>query len=58
MRKFFKYYLDKIREINQKYAKPRARMTKGVGLALLMLRIYLIILIGILIFKFITVLKG
>jgi len=58
MREFFKYHFNKIREINRKYAKPRATMTKGTGLALLILRVYLIILMGILFFKFITILKG
>jgi hypothetical protein len=58
MLEFFKYHLNKFREINQKYAEPRARMTRGAGLALVVLRVYLIILMGILLFKFIIVLKG
>lgn len=58
MRNFFNYHFNKIREINQKYATPRAKMTKGAGLALFILRIYLILLMGILVFKFIIVVKG
>jgi hypothetical protein len=54
MREYFKRRFSKIREINRKYATPRAKMTKGVAFALLMLRLYLILLVGILIIKFIT----
>jgi hypothetical protein len=44
-----------IREINQKYAKPRIKMTKWVRLALLGIRLYLIVLVLILAYKFYTV---
>jgi hypothetical protein len=43
-----------IREINKKYAKPRIKMTKWVKIALLGIRLYLIILVIILVYKFIT----
>jgi hypothetical protein len=43
-----------IREINKKYAVPRIKMTKWVKVALLGIRIYLIILIVILVYRFIT----
>jgi hypothetical protein len=45
---------QKIREINRKYAKPRIKMTKAVKFALLMLRLYLLFLVGLLFYKFIT----
>jgi len=54
MKEYFKRRFSKIREINRKYATPRVKMTKGVAFALLMLRLYLILLVGILIIKFIT----
>ena len=58
MREFFKSHFNKIRDINQKYSNPRAKMNKKVTLALLILRIYLIIMVCILVFKFITVIRG
>ncbi len=45
---------SKIREINEKYRVPHVKMTRGVKFALLMLRIYLLVLIGILFVKFFT----
>ena len=43
-----------VREINEKYAKPRIKMTKWVSIALLGIRIYLIVLVIILAYKFVT----
>ena len=39
-------------EITRKYRTPRIKMTRQVKLALLLLRIYLIVMVGILVFKF------
>ncbi len=41
-------------EITQKYKTPRIKMTRQVKIALLLLRIYLIVMVGILVFKFFT----
>jgi hypothetical protein len=41
-----------IKEINRKYAKPRIEMTRGVKIALLFLRIYLIFLVSVLGYAF------
>ncbi len=49
---------DRIREINRKFGTPHVKMTPGVKLALLMLRIYLLLLVAILFFKFFTLLAG
>jgi hypothetical protein len=46
----------KIGEINRRYATPRIQMSAPVRLALLVLRIYLIVLVGLLAYKFFTVL--
>jgi len=46
-----------IRQINKKYSTPRIKTTPLVKLALLMLRIYLILLVLILIYKFYTLAK-
>lgn len=53
----FKGRFSKIREINEKYAKPRHKMTKGVAVALFLLRLYLILLVVILVIKFISLVK-
>jgi hypothetical protein len=46
-----------IRQINKKYSTPRIKTTPMVKIALLMLRIYLILLVLILIYKFYTLAK-
>jgi hypothetical protein len=43
-----------VRDINEKYATPRIKMTKWVKIALLGIRIYLIVLVIILAYKFVT----
>jgi hypothetical protein len=48
--------VEKIREINRRYATPRINMSTAVRASLLTLRIYLIVLVGLLAYKFITVL--
>ena len=54
MRNILKTSVEKIREINRRYSKPRIRMSRGVRFALLMLRLYLIFLVLILAYKFAT----
>jgi hypothetical protein len=44
---------DEIREINQRYKTPRIKMTPVVRFSLVFLRIYLILTIAILMYKFI-----
>jgi hypothetical protein len=50
----FKDLVQKIKEINQKYSKPRIKMSRNVRIVLLSLRIYLIFLILLLAYKFVT----
>ena len=50
-------HVAKVREINRRYATPRLQMSHTVRLALLMLRLYLFVLVGLLAYKFITVLS-
>jgi hypothetical protein len=50
-------WTDKITEINRKYATPRIKMSRGVRLVLLFLRLYLILLVILLGYKFWTLLK-
>jgi len=53
---FVKEGRGRVAEINQKYAKPRITMTPMVRFSLLCLRVYLLLLVLILIYKFITML--
>ena len=56
-RDFFRSrFLGKIREINQHYAIPRVKTGRATSFALLVLRIYLVALIAILLFKFFSLL--
>ncbi len=48
-------FVEAIREINAKYKTPRIKMTRMVSISLLMLRLYLIAMIVILIYRFITI---
>jgi hypothetical protein len=49
-------HVEKIREINRRYATPRIKMSSAVRVALLTLRVYLFVLVGLLAYKFITIL--
>jgi hypothetical protein len=44
-----------VRAINRRYAKPRLKMSPAVRWSLLSLRLYLLTLVGLLAYKFITV---
>jgi hypothetical protein len=52
----FKRAVEKIREINRRYAKPRIRLSRTTRLALLALRLYLIVLVILLAYRFSTLL--
>lgn len=56
-RKFLRRWFRGITAINNKYATPRVKVTPLVRFALLCLRIYLLLLVLILIYKFITLVK-
>ena len=49
---------NKVAEINERYRTPRIGMSRGVKIALLMLRVYLLFLVVILIYKFIITVSG
>jgi hypothetical protein len=49
-------HVEKIRQVNRRYATPRIKMSRAVRVSLLTLRIYLFVLVGLLAYKFITVL--
>ena len=50
-------WADKIHEINKKYETPRIKMSRGVRIALLFLRLYLVLLVLLLGYKFWTLLQ-
>jgi len=56
LKEFFSHNFAKVREINLKYAKPNVEMSPWVKGSLLILRFYLIFLVGLLLYKFITLL--
>jgi len=49
-----KNLIETIREINAKYRTPRIKMTRMVKLSLIALRAYLIVMLLILFYKFLT----
>jgi hypothetical protein len=50
-------WTDKIHEINKKYETPRIKMSRSVRVALLFLRLYLVLLVLLLGYKFWTLLQ-
>lgn len=57
IKRFWRCKFGKIIEINERYANPKILMTPTVKYSLLLLRAYLIFLLLLLVFKFITVIK-
>ncbi len=57
IKEIFNNSYAKVREINKKYETPSIEMSKWVKLSLLLLRLYLLTLIGLSVYKFITLLK-
>jgi hypothetical protein len=53
----FRDFFEAIRDINRKYRVPRIQMTPMVRFSLLMLRIYLLSMIVLLMYKFISVIS-
>ena len=51
----YESFTSQIKDINARYSKPSIQMTHLVRICLLCLRFYLFLLIGLLIYKFVTV---
>jgi hypothetical protein len=49
--------VSQISAINKKYATPHVKTTPAVRVALVLLRFYLLSLVGILVYKFITLVR-
>ena len=56
--KFIREFTGKIHSINQRYATPKIKLSGGAKLALLLLEIYLIVLVGLLGYRFWTIVRG
>ena len=50
-------FINKIREINQRYANPKVEMSRAVKISLAVLRVYLFLLVVLMVYKFITVMN-
>jgi hypothetical protein len=55
---YIQEFTGKIRSINQKYSTPTIKLSRGAKIALLLLEIYLIFLVGLLAYKFWTIIRG
>jgi hypothetical protein len=49
---------DKVRAINRRYAHPRLTISPAVRVCLLVLRLYLLFLVGLLAYKFVAIVIG
>jgi hypothetical protein len=58
LRAFFSKRFSRVREINKRYAGHHVTMTPAVKVALFLLRIYLLVLVGILVVKFFMIMAG
>jgi len=50
--------LDKVRAINRRYARPRLAISPAVRVCLLILRLYLLFLVGLLAYRFVAIVAG
>ncbi len=46
-----------IAEINRRYQTPRINMSPAVRLSLMALRVYLLLLVGLMVFRFVTLIS-
>lgn len=53
----FKKFVRKIQEINQRYSEPHIEMSTGVKISLMALRVYLLLLVSVIAYKFILLLN-
>jgi hypothetical protein len=56
LKKFIRHSVRKVVEINERYAVGRIEMSPAVKLSLFLLRLYLLFLVGLMVYKFITIL--
>ena len=51
----FRNLLGKITAINARYREPRIEMSGAVRISLMVLRVYLIALVGLMVYKFVLI---
>ena len=51
-------FATKIREINHRYSKPHIEMTPLVKISLMALRVYLLLIVGLIVYKFVVTLSA
>ena len=51
----YRKVLTKIQAINSRYDHPRIPMSKAVRVSLMALRLYLLLLVGLMIYKFVLI---
>jgi len=51
----FRNLFSKISEINARYREPRIEMSSGVRISLMVLRVYLLALVALMIYKFVLI---
>ncbi len=51
----FRGFYHAVHEINEKYKTPQIKMTRMVSFSLLLLRLYLLFMVVILLYKFVTI---
>jgi len=56
MNRAFGKFARKIRDINERYRTPQIEMSPRVRIALLALRLYLLFLVGLMVYKFVLLL--
>lgn len=44
----------KIRSVNERYREPRIGMSRGVRISLMVLRVYLLLLVALMLYKFVS----
>ncbi len=54
----FRNFIGKIKEINDRYREPRIEMSGAVRVSLMALRLYLFVLVGLMVYKFVLVVTG
>ena len=57
MRRFLRRSYARVRQINRRYKAPTIEMSVGVRSSLVILRLYLIVLIGLTLYKFVTLVQ-
>ncbi len=58
MLNLIKTSINKVHEINQRYRYPKIHQSGAVKLSLLMLRVYLLLLVVLLVYRFVTIVRG